>query len=458
MSSMGMMNKRNVTNKEMRMTEGPYRRQIVMFAIPLFFGNLFQQLYNTADSLIVGNARGPEALAAVSSSASLISLFIGFFNGISMGAGVVISRYYGADDREKVQKAIHTSVMVGLLSGILLTFAGILFTPYLLRLMGTPENVLLESIRYFRVYFAGALGLVMYNIFMGIYSAVGDSRHPLYYLILSSCLNVVLDILFVPVLGYGVGAAALATIISQFLSALISAWNLLKAPEVYRLHPGKISLDKAMTGQILRNGIPAGIQHSIISLGNVVVQSNINAFGAMAMAGCGSYSKIEGFGFLPVTCFVSSLTTFVGQNTGAGNTERAKKGAAFGITLSVIIAELIGLTIWSFGPQLITLFTKEPEAIQYGVTYARTVSLFFCLLAFSHCAAGILRGAGKPILPTVIMVSDWCAFRVLYVTLAVRLWPSIRTVVTAYPVTWSISTVIFLFYLLRGSWAQPRKD
>lgn len=320
--------------------------------------------------------------------------------------------------------------------------------------MGTPAEVLPESILYFRVYFAGALGLVMYNMLMGIFNAVGDSRHPLYYLILSSCLNVVLDILFVPVLGYGVGAAALATIISQFVSAVISAVNLARGPEEYRLDFRKLAIDKGMIGQVLQNGVPAGIQHSIISLGNVVVQSNINAFGGMAMAGCGSYSKIEGFGFLPITCFVSSLTTFVSQNLGAGNYERAKKGAAFGIGVAVVIAEIIGILVNLGSPWLISLFTDEPEAIRYGVIYARTVSVFFCLLAFSHCAAGVLRGAGKPVLPTVIMVSDWCAFRVLYVTVATSVWPDIRAVLTAYPVTWSISTVIFLVYLLRSDWVH----
>ena len=285
------------------MTEGSISQKIIFFAIPLFLGNLFQQLYNTADSLIVGNFLGSNALAAVSSSGNLIFLMVGFINGIAMGAGVVIARYYGAKKRDCLKKAIHTTVAFGLVAGAVLTVLGMLLAPKILVLMGTPADVLPESIVYFRTYFAGSMGVVMYNIFVGVLQSVGDGRHPLIYLIISSCVNVVLDIFFIAGLGMGVGSAALATAISQFVSALLCMVHLVRVEEEYRLELREIRFDSSMLKQIIQNGVPSGFQNSVIAIANVFVQSNINAFGKMAMAGCGSYSKIEGFAFLPVTCF-----------------------------------------------------------------------------------------------------------------------------------------------------------
>ena len=307
------------------MSEGCIWKKITFFALPLFLGNLFQQLYNTADSLIVGNFLGSNALAAVSSSGNLIFLMVGFFNGIAMGAGVVIARYFGAKDVENMQKAIHTTVAFGLVASVVLTIVGVLLAPQMLIWMDTPSNVLPSSITYFRIYFAGSLGLVMYNIFVGILQAIGDSKHPLYYLIISSITNIVLDIVFISVFHFGVGAAAFATILSQFLSAFLCLVLLMRSKESYRLELKKITFHKKHLGMILRLGIPSGIQNSIIAIANVVVQSNINAFGEMAMAGCGAYSKIEGFAFLPITSFTMALTTFVGQNSAVKEYERTKE-------------------------------------------------------------------------------------------------------------------------------------
>ena len=398
------------------MTEGPIWRRLVAFAIPLFLGNLFQQLYNTADSLIVGNFLGSNALAAVSSSGNLIFLMVGFFNGIAVGAGVVVAKYYGAKKYDAVQRVIHTIAALGILCGIALTFIGILAAPQILVLMGTPENVLPNSVVYFRVYFSGSLAFVMYNFLVGILQSVGDSRHPLIYLIISSMVNVVLDLLFVAVFHMGVGSAAFATVISQFISALLCLRQLMKSPAEYRLSLRKIRIDRTMLGQIISNGLPSGIQNSIISLANVVVQSNINKFGEMAMAGCGSYAKIEGFGFLPITCFAMALTTFISQNLGAREYDRAKKGAVFGVACSLTIAELVGIAIYLLAPVLISGFNSDPQVISYGVAQARTVTLFYFLLAFSHCMAGILRGAGKSTVPMFVMLICWCVIRVTYIT------------------------------------------
>ncbi|MBS4968695.1 MAG: MATE family efflux transporter [Lachnospiraceae bacterium] len=448
-------------NSKTLMTQGSISKKIIFFAIPLFLGNLFQQLYNTADSLIVGNFLGSNALAAVSSSGNLIFLMVGFFNGIAMGAGVVMARYYGARQTERLQCAIHTTVAFGLAAGVVLTAVGMIFAPKILVLMGTPAEVLPQSVEYFRMYFAGSVGFVMYNIFVGVHQSVGDSRHPLIYLIVSSCVNVGLDLLFVAVFHMGVGSAALATIISQFVSALLCMRHLQKAPEEYRLYFHKIRLDLPMLKQIIANGLPAGFQNSVIALANVVVQTNINAFGKMAMAGCGAYSKIEGFGFLPVNCFTMALTTFVSQNLGAKEYERAKKGARFGILCSISIAELIGIVIYAAAPLLISAFNSDPDVVAYGAAQARTVTLFYFLLAFSHCIAAILRGSGKSAIPMVVMLCVWCILRVTYITVTVHFIPDIRVVFWAYPLTWSISSAIFLVLFLRGKWVygfEKRKD
>lgn len=436
------------------MTEGSIWKKIIAFAIPLFLGNLFQQLYNTADSLIVGNFLGSNALAAVSSSGNLIFLMVGFFNGIAMGAGVVIARYYGARQIDAVQKSVHTTIAFGLAAGLFLTVFGVVLAPVILVWMGTPADVLPESTVYFRVYFAGSMSFVLYNVFVGILQSVGDSRHPLIYLIISSAVNIVLDLLFVGVFHFGVGSAALATIISQFISALLCLAQLMRSPEDYRVSIRKIRFDRIMLHQIISNGLPAGFQNSVIALANVVVQSNINKFGKMAMAGCGAYSKIEGFGFLPITCFAMALTTFVSQNLGAKQYDRAKKGARFGILCSITTAELVGIFIYLLSPILISAFNNDPQVISYGTAQARTVTLFYFLLAFSHCIAGILRGAGRSSVPMLVMLACWCIIRVTYITVIVRFIPDIRVVFWAYPLTWSLSSVIFLLYFLKGDWVH----
>ena len=414
----------NAAESKTLMTSGPIWKKIIMFALPLFLGNLFQQLYNTADSLIVGNFLDSNALAAVSSSGNLIFLMVGFFNGIAMGAGVVIARYYGARNTENLQKAIHTTISLGLAASAVLTLAGVILAPQILVWMGTPKDVLPQSITYFRIYFAGSLGFVMYNVFVGILQSVGDSRHPLVYLIISSVVNVVLDLFFIIVLHLGVGSAALATIISQFLSALLCLGKLKRCPLEYRVYINKIRFDKAMLGRIINNGLPAGFQNSIIAFANVIVQTNINAFGKMAVAGCGAYSKIEGFVFLPINCFTLALTTFVSQNLGAGEYDRAKKGARFGLLCSM----LIGVLIYSFAPALISAFNSEAHVIQYGTAQARTVTLFYFLLALSHCIAAILRGSGHASVPMLVMLVFWCIVRVSYISVIVKFIPDIQVI------------------------------
>ena len=430
------------------MTEGSAPKKIIIFAFPIFLGNLFQQLYNTADSLIVGNFLGSNALAAVSSAGNLIFLMIGFFIGLSVGAGVVISNYIGAKDAENTSLAVHTTVALGLVISIILTAIGITLAPVILRLMNTPEDVMSNSVIYFRIYFAGSIGFVMYNTFVGILRAAGDSTHPLYFLIISSVVNIVLDLVFIVGFHLGVGSAALATSISQIVSAVLCMILLLKTKESYRLEIKKIKFNVNILGKVINYGLPAGIQNSVIGFANVLVQSYINVFGEMAMAGHGAYSKIEGFGFLPITSFTMALTTFIGQNMGAKDYKRVKKGAVFGTVCSVTLAEVVGLIIFIFAPQLIRAFDSTPQSLEYGVQRTRVDTLFYFLLAFSHAMASILRGEGKSTVPMVIMLMFWCIVRVTILSVSNKYFHSIQVVNWVYPITWALSSIAYIFYYL----------
>ena len=439
-------------SKSMLMTEGPIYSKILKFAVPIFLGNLFQQLYNVVDSLVVGNFVGRDALAAISSTGSLIFLLVGFFGGIFSGASVIISKYFGAGKKERVEKAVHTAVAFAIVAGITLTIVGTILTPQILKLMGTPEEVFVNAVLYVRIYFMGILSVVLYNTANGIFQAIGDSKHPLYYLITSSIVNVVLDLIFVIVFDLGIAGVAVATVIAQFTSAILAFYRLTHTKDIYKISFKNIRFDKTILKEIIRLGLPAGMQNSVIALANVVVQSNINAFGSVAMAGCGSYGKIEGFVFIPVTSFAMSMTTFVGQNLGAKKYDRAKKGTKFGIITSILLAEAIGIIFFLLAPQLISLFSNEPQVIEIGAMQARTIALFYCLLAFSHCVAGILRGAGKSIIPMFVMLVCWCIIRVTYITITTHFIPKIQVVFWAYPLTWFLSSCIFLIYYLKSDW------
>lgn len=434
------------------LTVGSTGRVLLRFAVPVFFSLLFQQLYSAADSLIVGNTLGKEALAAVGSSNSLIGLLTGLVNGVAMGGSVVIARYFGAGNLEKVRRAIHTGVLAGFLAGAFISVFGVLLSPAILRLMGTAPEVLPESIAYFRWYFAGGLSIMMYNVFRSIMAALGDSRTPLVYLIVSSVLNVVLDLFFIRRLGGGVGSAAVATTLAQTVAVGLCLKHFLSGGSVCRLHWKELRIDPETLKEILRCGIPSGVQDSVISFANVLVQSNINSFGAVAMAACGAYNKLQGFVFLPISSFAMALSTFVGQNLGARQYERAKRGARFGITVSCVGAELIGVLTILFAAPLMGLFTDSEEVIAIGVEQIRIESMFYMFLAYAHCVAGVCRGAGKANVPMVIMLSVWCAFRILYITAAMHICHDIRLLFWAYPITWSISDVIFARYYRRSDW------
>ena len=441
-------------NRSTDMTTGSIWKRMVSFAVPVFLGNLCQQLYNTVDSVIVGKFVGKQALAAVASSGNLIFMMTGFFMGLFIGAGIVIAQYFGARNYEKVRSAVHTDIAFALCCGVLLTLLGVFFTPTILTWMRTPADVLSTSILYFRLYFLGSLATILYNAGMGILQAVGDSRSPLYYLVISSVVNVALDLLFVGAMDMGVAGAAVATVISQVVSAVLCIIKLTRSDGPYRLEIKRIGFDLPLLKKITSQGVPSGVQNSIIAIANVVVQYNINTFGSDAMAGCGSYSKGEGFVFLPITAFAMALTTFIGQNLGAGQFDRAKQGARIGILCSMAMAELIGVALFFLAPYAMRLFNDDPAVVAIGVRQSHIEALFFCFLAFAHGVSAVLRGAGRAQVPMYTMLGCWCILRVSYITLALKVWPDIATIFWAYPITWSVSCVVFLIYYLKADWVH----
>ncbi|MGY3665290.1 MAG: MATE family efflux transporter [Roseburia sp. 1XD42-69] len=444
--------KNSVGTKDM--TEGNTYSLMLGFALPTLLSEVFQQLYNTADAFIVGKCLGTSALAAVTSSGTLIFLLVSFFIGMSMGAGVVISRYFGAKKEDEVSRAIHTVLAFGIVSGILLTVVGVAFTPTFLKWMQTDPEVMPQAVEYFRYYFLGAMALVLYNICRSIINALGDSRRPLYYLIFSSLLNIVLDVLFLGVFGWGVWSAAAATVLSQMASVVFCMAYLLQKGNIFTVDLRKIRFHRDMLSEIVRYGLPSGVQNSVIAFANVIVQSQINSFGKLAMAAYGTHAKIEGFAFLPITSFNMACTTFISQNLGAKQYDRAKSGARFSIFAAVFLAEAIGVCYFIFAPAFIGFFDQTPGVIAFGVQQARTVALFYCLLAFSHSVAAVCRGAGKAFVPMCVMLSVWCVVRILYIIIVMRLTGEIRYIYWAYPLTWGISSVIYLIYYLRSDWVH----
>ncbi len=439
-------------DRAVRLTSGPIARTVVLFALPLLLGNLFQQMYNAVDSLVVGNFIGSDALGAVASSGHTTFLVIGFLQGVFVGAGVVIARCWGARDTEHLSVAIHTTVLFALLAGAALSVLGVAFSPSILRLMGTPETILPSALVYFRIYFAGLLSVVLYNCANGILQALGDSRHPLYYLIFSSAVNVALDLLFVLCFGWGVAGVAVATVISQAASAALGFFHLAHSGGEYRFELRRLKIDLRTLRSILRMGIPSGMQNSIIAFANMVVQSHINSFGAMAVAGSGTFLKLEGFAFLPISSFALSITTFIGQNMGAGQWDRARRGARFAMAASAVFAETLAMFLRFAAPWLVSAFNSEPEVVRYGTTQALIATPFYFLPALTHCMAGVLRGLGKAVVPMLVMLVCWCVVRVSYLKIALGICHDIRLLYAAYPFTWALSAAVLLVCFSRIKW------
>lgn len=438
--------------KTTAMTEGNIWKQLFLFSVPLILGNLFQQLYNTVDSIIVGNYIGSEALAAVGSSGSLLNLLIGFCVGASAGAGVVISQYYGGRDEAGLHKAVHTTIAIAIVAGILLTAAGILFSPLLLRAMGTPSEVFDQAVIYLQVYWGGILFNVIYNMAAGILNAVGNSKRSLIYLMIAAISNIFLDLLFVLVFKMGIVGAALATDVSQLLSSIFIILFLVRSKEMYRLKLKDIRFYDKMLGKILRIGLPTGIQNTVISFSNVIVQSSVNSFGSAVMAGFAAYVKIDGFNIMPVMSFSMAATTFTGQNIGAKRYDRVKKGMWVSLSMGILYTIVTGILLLLFAPQIIGVFTNNKEVVQNGVYVLKYFCPFYCLLAIMHELSGTIRGTGKTVEPMLIALTSLCMFRVVWIMVVLSIEHRMDWLFVVYPISWLIGAVLTVIYAWKGKW------
>ena len=434
------------------MTEGVIWKEILLFSIPLLLGNLFQQLYNAVDSVVVGNYIGAQALAAVGSSAPVINLLVSFFMGLAVWAGVIISRYFGARKKEELHIAVHTSLALTFAAGLVMTLIGVLISPYVLQWVGTPSDVMESSVLYLRIYFLGILSVMVYNMGSGILRAVGDSRNPLYFLIVSSVTNIILDMLFVIVFHMGIAGVGWATLIAQTISAVLTMLLLMRTKEEYQVKLKHIRFHKHMLYEIVRLGLPSGLQNAIVSFSNVIVQSNINAFGSLAMAGCGSYTKIDGFAILPVMSYSMALTTFTGQNMGAKKYDRVKQGAKTGILMSVLTIVCISALLLMLGPNVLAIFSSDPTVINYGLYMMHVLAPGYIFLAISHAFNGIIRGAGITTVPMIVMVTCWCGLRMAWILTSVPLFHDIGVVFMGWPLTWIASALWLFLYYRKGKW------
>ena len=429
------------------MTEGSIPRLLITFALPLMVGNVFQQLYNTVDSIIVGNFVSKQALAAVGCTGPIINTLIGVFAGLSGGAGVVISQFYGAKDRERLRRAVQTTVVLTANMCVLLTAAGVLLAPLLLRLMDTPADVMGAASEYLRIYFWGISGMLLYNIGAGILRAVGDSTHPLYFLIFSATTNTVLDYLFVKVFSFGIAGAAIATIVSQALSAVLVMGMLVRSKEDYRVDLKALHLDGAVLKRICEIGIPSSLQMGVTAVSNVFVQSYINRFESSCMAGWAAYNKLDAFAMLPLMGFSMAVTTFVGQNYGAGKLDRARSGPLHALWIGTLIMVAILTPMMLFAPTLVRLFNQEAEVIAFGTLFIRLISPFYLLCTINQIYSGALRGVGDTKATMIIMLFSFVFFRQLYLFTAYRLGGGIVPIALGYPAGWIMcSTVILIYY------------
>ena len=434
------------------MTEGTEWKHIVAFAFPLFIGNIFQQLYNTVDSVVVGNFVGADALGAVTSTIPVVFTLIGLFIGFTMGASVVISQFFGAKDILNLRKATHTAVLSTVIIAIILSLIGYAITPCLLEMMNTPESVMREAVIYLQIFSAGLIGLMLYNMGSAILRAVGDSKRPLYFLILSSVLNIILDLVFVIYFHWGVAGVAWATIISQFVSGLIIFALLFKSHEPHSLSWREMRIDTKILKRIILNGLPSGLQLAITGFSNVFVQAYINAYGAASTSGWGIYSRIDAFVILPIQSMAMSTTTFVGQNAGARKPERIRKGVRESMTISIGITFLIVAFLYVAAPFIVSLFNRDEQVLLYGVLFLRLNSIFDPVNVTNQIQAGALRGVGDAQTPMFIMIGSFVIFRQIYLFIIARLTSSIYPIALGYPIGWIVCSLLMFWHIKRSGW------
>ena len=436
------------------MTEGGIFKNLLFFATPLILGNLLQQMYNAVDSIIVGNYVGSNALAAVGAGASLIYLLIAFSLGASVGAGVIVSQYLGAKDKEGVHKAVHTAMTISIILGLILTAGGILFSRKLLVMMNTPAEILDDAACYLRIYSYGLIFNVVYNMAAGILNAAGNSRRSLMYLAAAAVVNIFMDLLLIAGLKIGVAGAAIATNFSQAISCILALWFLFRVPADYRISLKSLRIHKAMALRIIQIGLPTGIQNMVISFSNILIQASINQYGATAVAGFSAYLKIDGFNILPVLSFSMAITTFIGQNYGAGKYDRMKKGMWVTLLMGIVYTVLTGILLLTFSRQIMRLFSEDVGVIAYGQTAMRYFCPFYWILAILHSLAGTVRGTGKSIPPMVVLLVSLCLFRIVWIQLVLPYYTSIEGIFILYPVSWLVGAVLMILYTWKGKWIE----
>ncbi|MBQ5952072.1 MAG: MATE family efflux transporter [Lachnospiraceae bacterium] len=442
------------SKSDVDMTTGTIWKRILSFTLPLLVGNLFQQFYSTVDSIVVGDFVGANALGAVAATAQIINALIGLFMGFTTGAGVVISQYYGARSIESMRRAIHTAVVFSVFLSVVMTALGVCFTPWMVRAMKTPAAIAPEAVTYLRIYFAGGVGLVFYNMGASILRAVGDSRRPLYFLVLSSVLNVILDLVFVIAFRLGVAGVGYATILSQLISALAIFALLFRTQDDYGLRLSEMKIHWAMLKKIVGVGLPTGFQQSIIAFSNVFVLSYVNAFDAAATAGWGIRLRLEAFIFLPVQSISLATTTFVGQNAGAGKPDRIREGVSVSLKMSALITFVIVTVLFAFAPQVCRVFNQEPEVVGYAVLFLRWSIPFALVVCGNQIYAGALRGVGDARLPMLVMIGSYVLLRQAYLYVVTKLTDSVIAVTLVFPLGWTVCSVIMFLIFHSKRWER----
>lgn len=442
-------------SNQRQITQGPIWKQLLIFFFPILLGTFFQQMYNTVDTIIVGRVVGTTALAAVGATGPLVNMVNGFFIGISSGATVILSQYYGAGNRQGVHDALHTGVALSLVLGAMITVLGVGLGPWVMGLMNMPENCLADASIYLRIYFAGAIGSMVYNMGAGILRAMGDSRRPMVFLMATCVLNVVLDILFVAVLHMGVAGAALATTVAQFLSAALPIGVLLKLPED-RLELRQLRIDRKLLGRILRIGVPAGLQFVTFDFSNILIQSGVNSFGDVTMAAWTAHGKTDAITWMISGAFGVSVTTFVGQNFGAQKYRRIRQSAWICLGMSVALVGAVAAVVLCFRSQILGIYTDDPEVIAVGSVIMLSIMPFNIVFMPIEVFAGTMRGVGYSVVPTVITGCCVCLFRILWLATVVRRWHTLGMLTACYPISWIIAAGVFLTVYLRGNWLRSR--
>ncbi len=436
------------------MTEGIIWRHLINFAFPLFVGNIFQQLYNTVDSVVVGNFVGADALGAVTSTVPIVLTLIGAFVGMSMGSSVVISQYFGAKDVTNLRKSTHTAVVSTIILSLMISAIGYYATPYMLVMMNTPASVLKEAVVYLQIFSLGLGGLMLYNMGAAILRAVGDSKRPLYYLIFASILNIFLDLLFVIKFNYGVAGVAYATILAQLISGLAIFYRLFKSNEVHSLSWSEMKIDAEILKRIIKIGFPAGFQMALTSFSNVFVQAYINAYGAASTAGWGIYARVDAFVTLSTQSMSMSITTFVGQNAGAKRPDRIRDGLRACKKISLAISITIIIFIYFFAPFIVSLFNRDAEVLRYGVLFLRLNCVFDPFNVLNQTHAGALRGVGDSRTPMLIMLGSFVVFRQIYLFIISRITSTVHFIALGYPVGWIVCCALILLHIKRSGWEK----